>query len=98
YLLFLLAVFAHGQTLRQWAAMRNVQFGAGGLNPPDISDAATFPVLPREFTQIEPGNAMKFGPIHPSQSTYNFGPADDIANYAAANKQKLRGHVFVWHS
>ncbi len=55
-------------------------------------------LLQRHFNSITAGNAMKAGPIHPISDTYNFGPADTIANYARDNDMYLHGHTLVWHS
>src|SRR5262249_40944013 len=41
---------------------------------------------------------MKFGPIHPARTTYNFGPADALVAFARTNKMAVRGHTLVWHS
>jgi endo-1,4-beta-xylanase len=42
-------------------------------------------------------NAFKFGPIHPTPTTYFFDDADYLAHFAETNGMKLRGHNFVWH-
>jgi len=42
-------------------------------------------------------SAFKFGPMRPSMTTFNFTIADELAEFAAANGMKLRGHNFVWH-
>jgi len=41
---------------------------------------------------------MKWESLEPTQGTYNWGPADDLVNFAARNHQLVRGHVLVWHS
>jgi endo-1,4-beta-xylanase len=42
-------------------------------------------------------NEFKFASLRPSEMTFNFKAADEIAAFAAANGMKLRGHNFVWH-
>lgn len=54
-------------------------------------------LLSKHFNSIVAENDMKWGPIHPTESTYNFGPADTMVNYAVANGMQVRGHAIVWH-
>ena len=42
-------------------------------------------------------SAFKFGPLRPSEATYEFRDADTIAEFAHSNNLKLRGQNFVWH-
>jgi endo-1,4-beta-xylanase len=55
-------------------------------------------VVTKEFGGITVENAMKWGTIHPSQTTFNFTDADYIADFCATNKKRLFGHTLVWHS
>jgi endo-1,4-beta-xylanase len=86
-----------GQPLREFAERRGVKIGTA-VNPARLSEAAYGETLAREFNQAEPENAMKFGPIHPGASTYNFGPADAVVEFAIAHKMAVRGHTLVWHN
>jgi endo-1,4-beta-xylanase len=52
----------------------------------------------REFNSMTPENAMKMGPIHPEENTYNWKGADSIAAFAKRHQLKLRGHTLAWHS
>ena len=40
---------------------------------------------------------MKFGPIHPGPTTYNFDPADELVKFPKANNMAVRRHTLVWH-
>ncbi|WP_307527621.1 endo-1,4-beta-xylanase [Pedobacter sp. W3I1] len=51
-----------------------------------------------QFNSITSENAMKMGPIHPMENTYNWKIADSIASFARINGLKLRGHCLVWHN
>lgn len=51
-----------------------------------------------QFNSITSENAMKMGPIHPLESTYNWKTADSVASFARINGLKLRGHCLVWHN
>ncbi len=85
-----------GQPLRDLAERRSVRIGAA-VNPARLGEAEYASTLAREFNQIEPENAMKFGPIHPDGKTYNFGPADQVVAFARDHKMAVRGHTLVWH-
>lgn len=52
----------------------------------------------QQFNSLTPENAMKMGPIHPKEDTYNWAGADSIAAFAQRNGLKLRGHALVWHN
>jgi endo-1,4-beta-xylanase len=87
---------AYGQPLRDLADRRGIKIGAA-VNPSRLSEAAYAETLAREFNLAEPENAMKFGPIHPGASSYNFGPADAVVEFAQKHKMTVRGHTLVWH-
>src|ERR1700704_4183909 len=86
-----------GQSLRNLADQRGIKIGAA-VDPSHFSETAYATSLAREFNQAEPENAMKFGPIHPGPTTYNFVPADAIVAFAQAHKMAVRGHTLVWHN
>jgi GH35 family endo-1,4-beta-xylanase len=54
-------------------------------------------VLAREFDYITPENVMKWGPLQPTQGTWDFSAADALIAKAAANGQSVKGHALVWH-
>ncbi len=54
-------------------------------------------LLKKHFDTLTAEDAMKWGPIHPTESTYNFAPADAIVNFAKTNGMQVRGHALVWH-
>jgi endo-1,4-beta-xylanase len=55
------------------------------------------PVIATHFNSLVAEYEMKPAKIHPSENQWNFGPADQIANYARQHKMALRGHTLVWH-
>ncbi len=55
-------------------------------------------LITQQFSSITPENAMKMGPIHPQENTYNWNDADSIVAFAQRNKLKVRGHTLCWHS
>ncbi|WP_114381019.1 endo-1,4-beta-xylanase [Paenibacillus prosopidis] len=55
-------------------------------------------LLAYHYNSITPENEMKFESLHPSEDTYTFEHADEIASFAKAQGMKLRGHTLVWHN
>lgn len=94
--LLLLALPLGAQTLRELADARGIRIGSA-VDPSHLKEPVYAETLAREFNQAEPENAMKFGPIHPSAESYNFGPADALVEFAQAHKMAVRGHTLVWH-
>jgi endo-1,4-beta-xylanase len=88
---------APAQTLRDLAAQRGIHVGSAA-NTTYLSENAYVTTLGTEFNQLEPENDMKFGPIHPGVTTYNFGPADQLVSYAQKQNMAVRGHTLVWHN
>jgi endo-1,4-beta-xylanase len=68
----------------------------GALEPPQASGLHS-QLLLRHFNTMTAENAMKLSSIHPAEDTYNFGPADTLANFARANGLTMRGHTLLWH-
>jgi endo-1,4-beta-xylanase len=86
-----------GQSLRSLADERGIRIGAA-VAPMHLGEEGYASALAREFSQAEPENAMKFGPIHPQPKSYEFGPADAVVEFAQAHKMAVRGHTLVWHN
>lgn len=90
-------------TLRDAAAQRALLIGAaadanefGGPNR--LLEAGYASTLGTQFNMLEAENAMKWNPIHPAQTTYNFGPGDLLVAFAQSNGMKVRGHNLCWYS
>ena len=96
YVLFLCVTIGSAQSLRQLAGQRGIKIGAAAA-PAYFSETQYGATLSREFNQLEPEDAMKFGPIHPGPTTYSFGSADTLVNFAKTNNMAVRGHTLVWH-
>lgn len=52
----------------------------------------------REFGSITAENAMKMGPIHPTENEYFWTHSDSIVAFAQRNNMKMRGHTLCWHN
>ncbi len=51
-----------------------------------------------EFNSVTAENVMKWDTIEPQRGQLNFGPADELVDFASANGQKVRGHTLLWHN
>src|ERR1039458_2754833 len=91
-----LSITLLAQPLRDLAAQRLIHIGAA-VDPSYFVETAYTDTLAREFNQVEPENAMKFGPIHPGPTTYFFNDADAIVAFAQAHNMAVRGHNLVWY-
>jgi endo-1,4-beta-xylanase len=78
-----------------WAAA-SVPIGAA-VEPELLEDEAYRATLVREFNALTPENAMKWGPVHPSERRWNFGPADRLVELAEAHGMRVHGHTLVWY-
>jgi endo-1,4-beta-xylanase len=85
-----------GQGLRDLADQQMIRIGTAA-DPAHLTEADYADTLAREFSQLEPENAMKFGPIQPGPTTYNFGPPDALVAFAMEHNIAVRGHTLVWH-
>ncbi|MFF3334515.1 non-reducing end alpha-L-arabinofuranosidase family hydrolase [Streptomyces sp. NPDC002888] len=84
-------------TLGAQAAQSGRYFGTA-VAAGRLGDGTYTRILDREFNSVTPENEMKWDTTEPSRGSFNFGPADQIANRAQARGQRLRGHTLVWHS
>jgi endo-1,4-beta-xylanase len=51
-----------------------------------------------EFSSVTAENVMKWDTIEPQPGLLDFGPADDLLDFARGNRQAVRGHVLLWHN
>lgn len=56
--------------------------------------AVVFP----NFNQLTAGNIMKMSYLHPSESSFTFGQADELVSFASANGMSVHGHTLIWHA
>lgn len=55
------------------------------------------PLIAHHFSRLTAENAMKWGPLEPSEGVYDFDRADAIANFARKHGMQMTGHTFIWH-
>jgi endo-1,4-beta-xylanase len=68
------------------------------VSPRSLRDSAERQLIINQFNSLTPENAMKMGPIHPQENTYNWKDADAIVDFAQAHHMRVRGHNLCWHT
>jgi endo-1,4-beta-xylanase len=91
------SAWAQPDTLRKMADLRGIRVGAA-VTFPNSNRTEYERVLKTSYNAAVCENAMKFQNLSSARGTYNFGPADAIADFADSNGMQMRGHTFVWHS
>ncbi|MEV4417873.1 endo-1,4-beta-xylanase [Catellatospora sp. NPDC049609] len=64
----------------------------------DAADPRYRELAASEFSTVTAENVMKWESLEPTRGTYNWGPADELIAFAKQNRQRVRGHVLVWHN
>jgi endo-1,4-beta-xylanase len=101
-MLALAASLSAQTTLREAAAAQGLYIGAAAsadeYGPPDLLLNASYAgLLSTQYSELEPGNAMKWDVTQPTQTTYNFQPGDELVAFAQANNMRVRGHNLCWY-
>ena len=94
--LTLVVVPAFSPALRQAAERTGMLMGAA-VRPEQLSEQLYAATLAREFSMLEPEDAMKWEGLHPTPETFDFSQADRIVAFAISHQMKVRGHTLVWH-
>jgi endo-1,4-beta-xylanase len=61
-------------------------------------DATYSNIAGSQFDMVTPENEMKWDTTEPSAGNFNFGPGDQVVNFATSHNERVRGHNLVWHS
>jgi endo-1,4-beta-xylanase len=93
------------ESLRAHAQARGLLYGAAvATDLLDVDGAAagksTDPYTQLVLEQaniVVAENAMKWGPLRPSPTTFEFTQADRLMRFAQVAQQKVRGHNLCWH-
>jgi endo-1,4-beta-xylanase len=80
-----------GSGVRRITIATGVQ--AGYLNG---SDSPYEQTLLANFNGVTPENEMKWETIEPANGVFDFGPAEQIVNFALKHKMTIHGHNLVW--
>jgi len=84
------------QSLRDAARGSGVLIGTA-VRPAQLWDLAYASTLAREFSMVEPEDALKWEVVHPERESFDFSQADQIVDFARRHDMKVRGHTLVWH-
>jgi endo-1,4-beta-xylanase len=87
---------ASSQTLRETAERSGILVGAA-VRPEQLSEIAYATTLAREFSMVEPEDAMKWEILHPASEKFDFSQADRVVAFGISHRMKVRGHTLVWH-
>lgn len=85
-------------SLRDLAAHVGLRIGTAVNADALASDPAYRAITADQFSTVTAENAMKWGPLEPTQGVYNWAPADQLVAFARQNHQLVRGHNLVWHN
>lgn len=80
-------------TIADTARQAHVYVGAAASVTQSPAELA---LLATHFNAMTVENEMKWGFVEPTLGAYDFGPADALADFAAANHLRLRGHALFW--
>ncbi|WP_246508561.1 endo-1,4-beta-xylanase [Actinocrinis puniceicyclus] len=84
-------------TLRAAAEADGRYFGMA-VGQGDLGNSSATNLAGSQADMITPENEMKWDTIEPNNGQYNFGPGDNIVNFATSHNARVRGHNLVWHS
>jgi endo-1,4-beta-xylanase len=83
-------------TLRDAAQPSGILIGAAA-RPAELSEPAYAATLAREFSMLEPEDALKWDTLRPDPQSFDFYQADQLVDFATRHNMKVRGHTLVWH-
>ncbi|NUP52749.1 MAG: glycoside hydrolase [Catenulispora sp.] len=84
-------------TLRAGAEADSRYFGVA-VGQGDLGNSTATNVAGTQFDMVTPENEMKWDTVEPNNGQFNFGPGDNIVNFATSHNARVRGHNLVWHS
>ena len=82
--------------LREYAAERGLLYGSAASNDP-LQDPEFAKLFVSQCAIVVPEGALKWRPLRPTQSSFNFRDSDWLLDFAQSHKLLVRGHTLVWH-
>jgi endo-1,4-beta-xylanase len=73
-------------------------FDIGAAINGNQTDGQYADLISKHFNIVVAENAMKPGPIQPTEGNFNWTEVDKIVKFAKDNGQLIRFHTLVWHS
>jgi len=84
-------------TLRAHAMAKELLTGCAVVPSLLDKDEAYTRLVKEQANILVAENAMKWGPLRPSPTTFDFDEADRLVEFAEANGMQVRGHNLCWH-
>ncbi len=85
------------KSLRSLAKQRGILMGTAASSRALRTDYAYREMLAQEFNLITTENELNLGSLSPRPEAYDFGPAEELVDFAQANDMQVRGHALLWH-
>ena len=87
-----------GTPLKVLAKQRGLEIGTAVRSDVLKRTRAYRQTIERQFSTVTPENEMKWDAIEPKRGDIDYGPADEIVDFARGAGLKVRGHTLVWHA
>ncbi len=84
------------ETLKQAATATGRRIGVA-IDAGPLGEQSYRTIASREFNYVTPGNEMKWDALQPAPGQFNYGRADQIAQFAEQNGMALKGHTLLWY-
>ncbi|MFD5467285.1 endo-1,4-beta-xylanase [Kitasatospora sp. NPDC127059] len=84
-------------TLRAAAEAKGRYFGTA-IERGDLNVPGEVAVAGAQFDMLTPANEMKWDTVEPSRGSFNFGPGDQLVQFARSKGMRVRGHNLVWQN
>ncbi len=85
------------EPLRHQAAQKRLIYGAA-LGVDHLCNDKDFSThFAAECGILVPESELKWKALRPSNESFNFAPADQLASFAKSNGMLMRGHTLIWH-
>ncbi|MGW2376033.1 MULTISPECIES: endo-1,4-beta-xylanase [Kitasatospora] len=88
---------AADNTLKAAAEAKGRYFGTA-IERGDLGVSGEIAVAGAQFDMLTPANEMKWDTVEPSRGSYNFGPGDQLVQFARSKGMRVRGHNLVWQN
>ncbi len=86
------------QPLRDLAKRLDLRVGTAVDMSALVTDATYRDRVADEFSAVTAENVMKWESLEPARGQYNWGPADELVDFARQNGQRVHGHTLIWHN
>ncbi|MEV4561358.1 endo-1,4-beta-xylanase [Kitasatospora sp. NPDC049285] len=87
-----------GDSLRALGSQQNLRIGTAVDMAHLGTDQAYTGIVADQFSVVTPENAMKWEAVEPGRGSYDWGPADQLVQFAQQHGQAVRGHTLLWHN